>query len=76
VTTPPEDSPPFVKVTLDVIYQKLLDVDQKVNPVPEIVKDHEGRIRKLEIQTAIQWVGFGLLIAVVGGAGINLLIIP
>jgi uncharacterized coiled-coil protein SlyX len=74
VTTPPEDSPPFVKVTLDVIYQKLLDVDQKVNPVPEIVKDHEARIRKLEIQTAIQWVGFGLLIAAVGGAGLDLLI--
>ena len=74
MTTTPDEQPPFVKVTLDVIYQKLLDVDQKVNPVPEIVKDHEARIRKLEIQTAIQWVGFGLLIAAVGSDGINLLI--
>lgn len=61
-----EEQPPYVKVTLDVIYQKLLDVDKKVDPVPEIVKDHETRIRRMEIQTAVQWVAFGLLIATVG----------
>lgn len=68
-----DDGPPFVKVTLDVIYQKLLDVDKKVDPVPEIVKDHESRLRKLEIQTAVQWVAFGLLIATAGGAAIRVL---
>lgn len=71
--TAPDDGPPYVKVTLDVIYQKLLDVDKKVDPVPEIVKDHEGRLRKLEIQTAVQWVAFGLLIATVGAQVIRTL---
>ena len=68
-----DQSPPYVKVTLETIYAKLLDVDTKVAPVPDIVKDHESRIRKIEIQTAIQWVGFGLLIAVVGAAQLRAL---
>lgn len=59
---------PAVKVTLASIYEKLLDVDKKVDPVPELVKDHEGRIRKLEIQVAIQWVGYGLIITVALGS--------
>lgn len=58
---------PAVKVTLASIYEKLLDVDKKVDPVPELVKDHEGRIRKLEIQVAVQWIGYGLLITLVLG---------
>lgn len=58
---PPEDEP-VVKVTLTSIYTKLLDMDKKLDPVPELVKDHSDRIRKLEIQVAIQWVAFGLLI--------------
>lgn len=65
--TTPEDQP-YVKVTLDVIYNKLLDVDKKVDPVPEIVKDQGSRLRKLEIQVAVQWVAFGILVAGVGAA--------
>lgn len=61
------DDQPTVKVTLASIYEKLLEVDKKVDPVPELVKDHEGRIRKLEIQVAVQWVGYGLLITLVLG---------
>lgn len=65
--TAPEDQP-YVKVTLDVIYNKLLDVDKKVDPVPEIVKDQGSRLRKLEIQVAVQWVAFGILITATGAA--------
>lgn len=61
--TAPDDGQPYVKVTLDVIYNKLLEVDKKVDPVPEIVKDHGERLRKIEIQVAVQWVGYGLLVA-------------
>jgi len=61
------DEQPTVKVTLASIYEKLLEVDKKVDPVPELVKDHESRIRKLEIQVAIQWVGYGLLITLALG---------
>jgi hypothetical protein len=65
--TAPEDQP-YVKVTLDVIYNKLLDVDKKVDPVPEIVKDQGSRLRKLEIQVAVQWVAFGILTTAAGAA--------
>ena len=65
--TVPDDQP-YVKVTLDVIYNKLLEVDKKVDPVPEIVKDQGVRLRKLEIQVAVQWVAFGLLVTGVGAA--------
>lgn len=68
----PEEEP-VVKVTLTSIYTKLLDMEKKIDPVPEIVKDLLERTRKLEIQVAIQWVGYGLLIAALVAQGVKLL---
>lgn len=42
------DDQPAVKVTLGTIYEKLLEVDKKVDPLPAAVLDHEARIRSLE----------------------------
>lgn len=42
------DEPAAVRVTLPVIYETLLDVKAKVDPIPGIVLDHESRIRVLE----------------------------
>jgi len=55
-----------VRVTLSSIYEKLLDMDRKLDPVPGLVNDHSSRLRKLEVQVAVQWVAFGIVIATVG----------
>lgn len=46
---------PVVKVTLGTIYDKLLEVDKKVDPLPAAVLDHEKRLRAIEtrVYTAI-----------------------
>lgn len=38
-----------MKVTLGAIYDKLLDVEKKVDPIPAMVMDHEKRLRDLEV---------------------------
>lgn len=58
------DDEPVVKVTLTTIYDKLLDVEAKVDPLPERVSDHEVRIRAIEKYLWI-WIGA----AAVLGAG-------
>lgn len=54
------DPQPGVKVTLGAIYDKLLEVDKKVDPLPSAVADHEKRIRAIEtrVYSAIGAVGF------------------
>lgn len=59
---------PVVKVTLTTIYDKLLDVEDKVNPVPDQISDHEVRIRAIEKYLWI-WIGAA---AVLGGGASNL----
>lgn len=53
------DHQPGVKVTLGAIYDKLLEVDKKVDPLPATVADHEKRIRAIEtrVWTAVGAVG-------------------
>lgn len=60
---------PSTRVTLGAIYSKLLEVDKKVDPIPEQVRDHEIRIRAIE---KYLWVWIGA--AGVGGAGIGQII--
>jgi hypothetical protein len=60
---------PVARVTLTRIYEKLLDVEAKVDPLPRRVDDHEIRIRAIE---KYLWVWIGA--AGVGGAGLGQLI--
>jgi len=46
------DEQPAVRVTLATIYDKLLEVDKKVDPLPAIVLDHDARLREVEKQLA------------------------
>lgn len=71
---PAEDSGPYVKVSLDLIYTELMAVkadvaEMKAASTAAIVADHEGRIRTLE-----KWVWGAAGIAAVGGAGLGQLI--
>lgn len=50
------DDRPAVKVSLDTIYETLLDVAKKVDPVPAQLSDHEVRIRAIEKYLWI-WIG-------------------
>lgn len=60
---------PSTRVTLGTIYSKLLDVEKKVDPIPDQVRDHEIRIRAIE---KYLWVWIGA--AGVGGAGVGQII--
>jgi hypothetical protein len=60
---------PATKVTLGAIYNKLIEVDKKVDPIPGQVHDHEIRIRAIE---KYLWVWIGA--AGVGGAGVGQII--
>jgi hypothetical protein len=60
---------PSTRVTLGTIYNKLLEVDKKVDPLPGKVQDHEIRIRAIE---KYLWVWIGA--AGVGGAGVGQII--
>lgn len=51
-----EDTEPVVKVTLTTIYNKLLEVEDKVDPLPLKVEDHEVRLRAIEKYLWI-WIG-------------------
>lgn len=59
------DEQPVVKVTLATIYDKLLEVDKKVDPIPATVADHEKRIRAIEtrVWSAIGAVGLMAIIS-------------
>lgn len=69
-----EESAPYVKVSLDLIYTELMAVksdvgEMKAASTVAVVADHEGRIRTLE-----KWVWGASGIAAVGGAGLSQLI--
>ena len=69
----PEDFEPAVRVTLTTIYQKLLDVEDAVDPLPTKVADHEVRLRAIEKYLWI-WIGAsGVLGAGLGQIVNNLL---
>ena len=51
-----EDNEPVVRVTLTTIYNKLLDVEDAVDPLPKKVEDHEVRLRAIEKYLWI-WIG-------------------
>lgn len=61
-------SEPHVIITLQTIYDKLVDVERKVDPLPQQVTDHESRIRALEKRvwgwTALSGGGGGIIGAV------------
>jgi len=61
----PEVERPYVKVTLDVIYDALLTMQAQVVPLPARVDDHEVRIRAIEKYLWI-WIGASGL----AGAGV------
>lgn len=50
------ETEPATRVTLGTIYNKLLDVEKKVDPIPGQVNDHEIRIRAIEKYLWI-WIG-------------------
>lgn len=69
-----DESTPYVKVSLDLIYTELMAVksdvgEMKAASTVAIVADHEGRIRALE-----KWVWGAAGIAAVSGAGLAQLI--
>lgn len=59
-----DESSPSVKVTLEAIYDTVLSIDKKVDPIPAQIRDHEQRIRALE-RHGWMWLGAA---AVGGGA--------
>jgi hypothetical protein len=70
MNAPPDTTgEPVVKVTLAAIYEKVLDVDRKLDPIPRAVADHETRIRALERH---MWLWLGA--ASVGGGAVTTLI--
>ena len=63
------DESPVVAVSLVQIYEKLVDIDKKFDPVPATIADHENRLRTLEKHMWV-WVGAASL----GSGGIGALI--
>jgi hypothetical protein len=44
----PSNDDGFVVVSNSQIYEKLMDIDRKVDPIPATVAKHESRITQLE----------------------------
>ena len=64
-------SEPAVRVTLTTIYQKLEDVEKVVGPLPEIIKDHETRMRAQEERKFVTPLGlWAVVTSTVGCIGI------
>ena len=58
---------PYVRITLDVIYDQLCQVRSKVDSLADMVediKDHESRIRDIEKQRAPIVAGLAMLLAI------------
>jgi hypothetical protein len=71
----PHEPEPSTRITLGAIYNQLLVMDKKLDPIPQQVIDHEIRIRAIE---KYLWIWIGSAGAVGAGAGqiINTLINP
>lgn len=62
-----------VTITLATIYDKLLQVERKVDPVPATVQDHETRLRKLEMRVWMWLGGAAVAGGIVGQLGSQML---
>lgn len=62
-----------VKITLDAIYSKLLDVEQTLHPLPQQVSDHEIRLRAIEKYMWI-WIGAAGILGAGLGQIVNVLL--
>jgi hypothetical protein len=60
---------PAIRITMTTVYNKLLDVERIVDPMPVQVSDHEVRIRAIERYLWI-WIGASGVL----GAGLGQLI--
>jgi hypothetical protein len=67
------DEEPVVRVTLTTIYNKLLEVEDKVDPLPQRVADHEVRLRAIEKYLWI-WIGAAAALGAGGSSLIQALI--
>lgn len=67
------DDEPVVRVTLTTIYNKLLDVEDKVDPLPAKVNDHEVRLRAIEKYLWI-WIGAAAALGAGGSSLVQALI--
>jgi hypothetical protein len=50
---------PSVEISLQTIYDKVLEIDKKVDTVPRTLNDHEMRLRRMELVLAM--VAFAVL---------------
>ncbi len=68
-----DTSEAVVKITLTTIYDKLLHLEQKLEPLPRKVDDHEVRIRAIEKYLWI-WIGASGVVGAGAGQLINYVI--
>lgn len=72
-STPPEYLEPGVRVSLLDIYNKVLDVERKVTPLPPVVADQEARLRIVERRMATM-VGGAAVAGALSGALVSKLL--
>lgn len=68
-----DETEPGVRITNREIYNTLLEVKGLVDPIPDVVKDHEVRIRAIEKYLWI-WIGASGVLGAGLGQIINSLI--